>query len=241
VLWLRGFPDRALECVRPLVGTSAPQDVVMHCIALCWSASVFGWLGDWSSVEAMTDRLAAHASMHGLVPYEAVAAGFRAQSMIARGEVAGGVDLMRSALPRLHADRYELYASAFAADLSRGLVTLGRLTEGIQVVHETIARVEQEGGGFDMPELLRLRGELEAYGGNLDAAEADLVASISLAEQQGALSWRLRAEMSLARLRIRQPVQHPLEQLAKTYARFSEGFETADLRAARSMLNEPAA
>jgi predicted ATPase len=148
---------------------------------------------------------------------------------------------MRSALPRLHADRYELYASAFAADLSRGLVSLGQLTQGIQVLHETILRVEHQGGAFDMPELLRLRGELEAHGGNVDAAEADLVASISLGEQQGALSWRLRAEMSLARLRIRRPVQNPLEQLAKTYARFSEGFETADLRAARSMLNEPAA
>jgi predicted ATPase len=92
-----------------------------------------------------------------------------------------------------------------------------------------------------MPELLRLRGEFEAHGGNLDAAEADFVASVTLAERQGALSWRLRAEMSLARLRVRQGVQNPLEQLAKTYARFSEGFETADLMAALRMLNEPAA
>ncbi|MGY3074969.1 hypothetical protein ACVWZZ_001340 [Bradyrhizobium sp. LM6.10] len=47
--------------------------------------------------------------------------------------------------------------------------------------------------------------------------------------------------MSLARHRVRQGVQNSLEQLAKTYARFSEGFETADLRAAQRMLNEPAA
>jgi predicted ATPase len=213
----------------------------MHCIALCWSASVFGWVGDWSSVETMAARLSAHASMHGLVPYEAVATGFRAQAMIARGESSAGMDLLRSALPRLHADRYELYASAFASDLCRGLVALGRLTEGVQVLHETIRRVEQEGGAFDMPELLRLRGELEAQGGKLEVAEADLVASVTLAEQQGALSWRLRAEMSLARLRVRQGAQNPLQQLAKTYARFSEGFETADLVAALRMLNEPAA
>ena len=51
VLWLRGFPDRALECVRPLTGTATPRDVVMHCIALCWSASLFGWVGDWEAVE----------------------------------------------------------------------------------------------------------------------------------------------------------------------------------------------
>ncbi|MBB4397980.1 winged helix-turn-helix domain-containing protein [Bradyrhizobium sp. ERR14] len=241
VLWLRGYPDRALECVLPLVGASAPRDVVMHCIALCWSASVFGWVGDWSAVETMSARLATHASMHGLVPYEAVATGFRAQTMIAHGEAIGGIDLLRSALPRLHADRYELYMSAFAADLSSGLVSLGRLAEGTQVLHETIDRVEQEGGAFDMPELLRLRGELEAQSGNLDTAEASLVASAELAEQQGALSWRLRTEMSLARLRERQGVRDPRQQLAKTYARFTEGFDTANLRAARLMLNPPSA
>jgi len=240
VLWLRGFPNRAVECVRPLVGASVPRDAVMHCIALCWSASVFGWVGDWPSVETMTDRLVAHAGMHGLVPYEAVATGFRAQTMIARGEVSGGIELLRSALPRLHADRYELYASAFAADLSRGMAALGLATEGAQILQETIARVEQEGGGFDMPELLRLRGELEARGGDLDAAEASLVASATLAEQQGALSWRLRSEMSLVKLRPRQGSHDPLQQLAKTYALFSEGFKTADLRAARLMLMPPA-
>jgi hypothetical protein len=47
--------------------------------------------------------------------------------------------------------------------------------------------------------------------------------------------------MSLARLRIRHRGKNPLEQLTQTYARFSEGFETADLIAARRMLNEPAA
>ncbi|HEX4466245.1 MAG TPA: hypothetical protein VH025_03595, partial [Solirubrobacteraceae bacterium] len=120
VLWLRGFPDRAVDCVRPLIGAEAPRDVVMHCIALCWSASLFGWVGDWNTVGEMSSRLATHAGMHGLTPYEAVAAGFRAQTMIARGEVRDGIDLLRTALPRLHADRYELYASAFIADLSQG-------------------------------------------------------------------------------------------------------------------------
>ncbi|WP_376717382.1 winged helix-turn-helix domain-containing protein [Bradyrhizobium sp. 62B] len=238
VLWLRGFPDRALDCVRPLIGAAVPRDVVMHCIALCWSASVFGWVGDWASVETMTGRLATHANVHGLAPYEAVASGFRAQTMIARGDVTGGVDLMRAALLRLHADRYELYASAFAADLSQGLAALGRLPEGLQVLHETIDRVEQGGGGFDMPELLRRRGELEAGTGAVDAAGASLAASLALAERQGALSWQLRTEMSLVQLARQRGRKNSLRALAATLARFSEGFETADLRAARLMLDE---
>ena len=88
-----------------------------------------------------------------------------------------------------------------------------------------------------MPELLRLRGELEVRGGDPGAAEASFAASVALAEQQGALSWRLRTEMSLVRLRIQQGIVQPMDVLAETYARFSEGFETADLRAARQMLD----
>jgi tetratricopeptide (TPR) repeat protein len=177
--------------------------------------------------------------MHGLVPYEAVAAGLRAQTLIARGEVKSGVELLRGVLARLHADRYELYASAFVADLSQGLGALGQLPEALKTLREAIARIGEEGGAFDMPELLRVRGELEASDGALEAAEASLASSIALAEQQGALSWRLRAEMSLVRLQRRRGVQSPLDGLAETYARFSEGFETADLKAARAMLERP--
>ena len=238
VLWLRGFPDRAIECVRPLTGTAAPRDVVMHSIALCWSASLFGWIGDWEAVESLAGRLSAHAGIHGLTPYQAVAAGFRGQIMIARGELKTGIELLQSSLPRLHADRYELYASAFIAELSQGLAALGRLPEALKVLCETIARVEPEGAAFDMPELLRLRGELEARSGDLKAAEASFAASVALSELQGALSWRLRTEMSLARLRRQQGRSGSLAAVAETYARFSEGFETADLKAARLMLEE---
>lgn len=237
VLWLRGFPDRAVECARPLTGTGAPRDVVMHCIALCWSASLYGWIGDWTAVEAMAGRLETHAGLHGLAPYQAVAAGFRAQTMIAGADLRGGVELLRIALPRLHADRYELYASAFVADLSWGLAELGQPSDGLGILHEAIARIELAGGAFDMPELLRVRAELELRNGDLDAAEASLRSSAALADQQGALSWRLRTDMSMVRLRREQGTGSHLEELAATFAKFSEGFDTADLKAARLMLD----
>jgi predicted ATPase/DNA-binding winged helix-turn-helix (wHTH) protein len=240
VLWLRGFPDQAMECARPLTGAAAPRDAVMHCIALCWSASLYGWIGDWSMVEQMADRLTTHAANHALAPYQAVAAGFRAQTMIARGEVKEGIELLQAALPRLHADRYELYASAFISDLSQGLANLGQLAAGLRILQEAIARIEPAGEAFDGPELLRLRGELEARGGDLKAAEASFAASIALAEKQGALSWRLRTETSLARFQRKQRKAKPLDGLAETYARFTEGFETADLKAAREVLDKAA-
>ncbi|MCA6117334.1 winged helix-turn-helix domain-containing protein [Bradyrhizobium sp. WSM 1738] len=237
VLWLLGFPDRAVECVHSII-SAAPQDAVMHCIALCWSASLYGWMGDWSSVEQMAGRISTHAASHALAPYQAVATGFRAQTMIARGERKAGIELLQNVLARLHADRYELYASAFISELSQGLAEVGQVAEGLRILHEAIARIEPAGAAFDAPELLRLRGELEARSGDPKAAEASFAASIALAEEQGALSWRLRTETSLARLRRKQRRAKPLDGLAETYARFTEGFETADLKAARELLDE---
>jgi tetratricopeptide (TPR) repeat protein len=238
VLWLRGFPDQAIECVRPLTGAAAPQDAVMYCIALCWSASVYGWVGDWASVEQMADRISTHAASHALAPYQAVATGFRAQAMIARGELKEGIELLQAALPRLHADRYELYASAFIAELSQGLAQLGQMSDGLGILREAIARIKPAGESFDGPELLRLRGELEARGGDTKAAEATFAESIALAEKQGALSWQLRAETSLARLRRGQRKPKSLDALAETYARFTEGFATVDLTTARALLDD---
>ncbi|MCS3763114.1 putative ATPase/DNA-binding winged helix-turn-helix (wHTH) protein [Bradyrhizobium centrosematis] len=236
VLWLRGYPDRAVECVRPLTEAAAPRDAVMYCIALCWSASVYGWVGDWGSVASLGARLAAHAQMHGLVTYQAVAEGFRGQVMIEREQIEEGVSVLRASLERLHADRYELYASAFVADLLKGLAVLGQHSSATAVLGQAIDRFGPRGEAFDAPELLRLRGELEALSGDRHAAEASFRASADLAEEQGALSWRLRTEMSRARLRLQQGVSEPMAGLAEIYKRFTEGFDTRDLLSARTLL-----
>lgn len=68
-------------------------------------------------------------------------------------------------------------------------------------------------------------------------AEEAFCCSIDLGDQQSALSWRLCASTSLARLQFRQGRREEArEALAGTYARFSEGFETADLKAAEHLL-----
>lgn len=70
-------------------------------------------------------------------------------------------------------------------------------------------------------------------------AEAQLQTALDTARQQDALSWELRASMSLARLwRDQHRIRSAHDLLAGVYGRFSEGFETADLTAARVLLHE---
>jgi hypothetical protein len=89
-------------------------------------------------------------------------------------------------------------------------------------------------------ELLRVKAELslhEGGGANLASAERGFLQALELAHQQGALSWELRAAIGIARLPYRSNRSVEARQiLASTYDRFTEGFETADLRSARELL-----
>ena len=88
--------------------------------------------------------------------------------------------------------------------------------------------------------LHRLRGEaLLAGAGTLSEAEAAMQQGIDIARRQNAKSWELRCAMSLARLRRQQDrPQEAAALLAPIYAWFTEGFDTADLKEAKALLDK---
>jgi predicted ATPase len=90
--------------------------------------------------------------------------------------------------------------------------------------------------------LLRIKGELllsQGAPGATAAAEDHFRQALDWAHRQGALSWELRAASSLARLwRDQHRVKEARAVLGSVYARFTEGFETADLREARRLLEQ---
>lgn len=237
-LWLQGYPDRAVASAGQVATEPAlHQDLITYCIALIWGVSVFHWVSDWAATEAKIERLIDLAERHSLAPYHAVGIGLRGEALIARGELDSGMDMLRDSIRSLRAERYELYTSGLTCALAQGLATMGRLDQALAMIDESIARVAAHGSSFDMPELLRLRGDFLTQAADERGAEKCFEQSIALADQQSALSWRLRTATSFARLRLRQGRSdevHPL--LAETYARFREGFDTADLRAAKQLL-----
>jgi predicted ATPase len=83
---------------------------------------------------------------------------------------------------------------------------------------------------------------LKAQNPDMQKAEAYFERALSVARTQQAKSWELRAAMSLARLwRDQGKVQQARELLAPVYGWFSEGFDTRDLKDAKSLLEELAA
>ncbi len=119
-------------------------------------------------------------------------------------------------------------------------LAIGKPEEALASVAAGLKAVEKTGGAPLEAELYRLRGEaLLAGAGTMSEAEAAIQQGIDVARRQNAKSWELRAATSLARLRRQQGrPQEAAALLAPILGWFTEGFDTADLQAARTLLDE---
>jgi predicted ATPase/DNA-binding winged helix-turn-helix (wHTH) protein len=232
-LWLLGYPDQAVAAAKPLVTEHVAPDAVTYSIGLIWGAAVFQWVGDWASFDALAERLRGHAADHALRPYEAVSLGMQGESLVRAGQVHGGLTYLRSAITVLRKDSYSLYLPHFCATMAHGLAEIGELSEAQSLIDHTLSSVIADGGSFELPEMLRIRGQIRARRGDAEGALASLGEAIALAERQGALSWRLRAEISRAQLAPTENRKKSYASLEQAYAAFAEGFDTSDLAAAR--------
>jgi predicted ATPase/DNA-binding winged helix-turn-helix (wHTH) protein len=237
-LWLLGHVDQAVAMARQVAGRLIPAaDAVTTGIALIWATSVHVWTRDWDTVEENADRLIRHAQQHGLAPYLHVGIGLRGDTMLARGDVDGSIDLLQQALKGLRLHHYELYTPELACTLALALTARGQPDHALPLIDDTLARVQRHGGAYGLPELLRVRGEVMAATGDHHYAAVMFEQSIALAASQAALGWQLRALTSLAKMRTRQgDGDAALRSLAAAYRLFKEGLDTPDVKAAAALI-----
>lgn len=159
---------------------------------------------------------------------------------VSRGDIASGLEMLSTGRDRMIKTGNGAYAPLFVAEFAKACGAAGRINEGLAAID----KIELFQDGMEywcLPEVLRTKGELLLMQGegNVAAAGEHFERSLELAREQGALSWELRTAVSFARLRLRQGQLHEArEQLAAVFGRFSEGFETVDLRMARLLLDE---
>ena len=152
-----------------------------------------------------------------------------------------GVQQIRDAISALKAARAGLWLTLSLGTLAGAYGKAGRFEEGLHTVDEALSLVEQSGECFWEAEIHRVRGELLLMRNSSDIAEAQscFERAIEVARGQGAKSFQLRAATSLARLL--QSANHREQAratLASIYDSFTEGFDTADLKDARVLLEE---
>ena len=126
----------------------------------------------------------------------------------------------------------------FIALLARGCEIAGQIEEAATQWDDALQIVERTGGCWLAAELNRHKGQLLLRRGNSEAAEELYGKALSIAEEQGAKLWELRAVASLARLRRDQGHNEARSLLAPVYDWFTEGLDTQDLKDAKALLDE---
>lgn len=239
-LWLHGYPDQAADRAREAVKASeAMGHSAALALVLAGAGTVFLWRGDLDAAQHYIDRSYSLAEANAMGPLMAIGRCRKAELTIRRGDVRQGVDDLRAGLKPIHAARHELLTTEFNMELALGLLTLGQAGDGLPLVDAAIDRVNGSGELFQMPELLRVKGKLLSAtpGASREEAEACFQQSVDLARAQGARSWELRAATDLAALMAETKRRDSAKRLLRdVYGRFSEGFETADLKLAANLL-----
>jgi predicted ATPase/DNA-binding winged helix-turn-helix (wHTH) protein len=241
VLWLRGFPDRALRTAQKAInemshGRNHPVSV---CTSLLYGGSVIFWTGNFSRAGELVDQLIPYAERHSLRPYRAGGVGLKGELQVASGEAQAGIESLRNALEIMQAEQYHVNRTTVMGALAKGLRKVGLLEEALFTIDGAIASATHTGSEFDFPELLRIKGQILAARKERESATTCLRASIAKARAQHALSLELRAAMTLARLLREDGKRSEARQcVAGVYDRFTEGFDTLDLKLAHAMITQ---
>jgi predicted ATPase len=181
-----------------------------------------------------------HAVRHGLALWATMGRCFQGIIAMRRGQEDRGLRLLQGAADDLRASGYALYLTACLADLAAALGRIGETGKALALIDEALAQATRNDERWCMAELLRIKAELlllRACPSSDSLADDHLQESLEWARQCDSLTWELRTATSLCRLLRRQnQAEKGRELLAPIYARFTEGFHTADLTAARALL-----
>jgi predicted ATPase len=197
--------------------------------------------GDLAAAEHYGTMLLDHSTRHALGRWRAYGRSFQGVLVIQRGDVINGLRLLRAGLDEFgEAGSSLLQFLAFL--MAEALGRAGQYADGLAAIEEAIARSERTEELWAMAELVRVRGELlllRGAPGAAAAAEDHFRQALDWARRQGALSWELRAATSLARLLRDQGHSADARALLESaFEGFTEGYDTADLIAAKALLDD---
>jgi tetratricopeptide (TPR) repeat protein len=243
VLSLRGYLDRAYEEARLSFDAARSSGAG---ITVCWVlhdalCPIALMRGDLAGAETAAVALSDWAKRMNATLWKMMAAGWQGKLLIERGESSRGIELISQTLEACERSGWWMCYVQFLAHLAEGLARLGYLDEAGARLERAIGWSDRHGEGWYQAEFTRMMGELMVQRSKTQlAVEAENCFSTAseIAREQGALFWELKIALSLAQLRMSQGRHEEVRQvLAPVYDRFTKGFNTPDLRAARTLLD----
>jgi predicted ATPase len=235
-----GYPDRA----RDLSGQALTEAEDLNhpatlAVALDRTTALAEFCRDTATVALGTERLSALGREQGFQYFMTKSDLYRGWTMVEDGRITEGIALIRAALSVCQATGDEEFMPHSLGLLAAAQAKLRELPQALNLVRDALARVRETGERLFESDLDRLTGDLLLAFAQPDQAEECFHQAIAVARDQGARLWELRAATSLARLwrdQCRREEAHDL--LAPVYGWFTEGFDTADLKDAKALLDE---
>jgi predicted ATPase len=202
-------------------------------------ALLLSLVGDNRALDERADELVAVAIEQGVPWWRTVGTFYRGWVKVKNGDVAEGTSLLLSGSAGYRATGAELWMPYYTAFGARACELTGQIEEALVHLDDALQTVERTGERWFEAELNRHKGQLLLRQGHSDAAEGLYRKALSIAIEQEAKLWELRAAASLAQLRRDQGRDaEARDLLAPVYGWFTEGFDTPDLKEAKALLDE---
>ena len=242
ILWLLGFPDQArlsstaaFRCAAELDQANLTAHV--HNFA---GAALAELVGDVPAVRAHADAMIQLADQHSLGYWRVNGQILRGWAMVQDGATEAGIELMVSHTKDRATLNVGWYQARYLCMLAETYAQSNQILPGLGIIREAKALAARNSEHMWEAELDRVEGELrKAEGAPATEIEACYTRAIQKAREQSAKSLELRAAISLARLWTEQGRgTEARDLLGPVYGWFTEGFDTADLKEAKTLLDK---
>jgi predicted ATPase len=237
-----GYPEQALQ--KSYEALSLAQELA-HPFSLAFAPTFVAVLHElrreMRAAQEHAGTLIMLAREQGFPFWRATGTGLEGRAMAAQGRGVEGIARIHQGMAAFQATGARLSRPWQRVLLAGAYMNEGQAEQGLHLLTEALVTVHETGERFFEAELHRLKGELLLAHSvaNLLEAESCFQQALAVARRQEATALELRAAMNLSRLWQQQGQRDEAHALlAPIYGRFSEGFDTADLREAKALLAE---
>jgi len=235
-----GYPEQSAAAAERAV---ARARALGHAFTITLAVSHVAFIGtlgcDPQGALARADEAIAHSVEHGLVEPEHRARFFQGALLAESNDPQRGIELMRSAIAAAESNGARNRRTLYLGHVASAQANLGNPKAGLALLDEAIQVAEMTNERFFEAELYRLRGEFLFVVGRRAEAEAELQRALTIARQQQARWWELRAAKSLAKHWHEEGKNvEAYSLLQPVYSWFVEGLDTQDLKDAKALLDE---
>jgi class 3 adenylate cyclase/predicted ATPase len=241
-LWALGYPEDALaDADRALRDACEIGQAATLMFALFFTSLIHIQCGNYVKANAQSDELVTLAEEKGAAQWKSLGMTNKGYVLALTGKAADAIHMLTSGIAAGRSTGAKLGMPNFLSNLASVYAEVGQFDEAWRCSSEATAMVETTNERAWEAEVNRAAGEIALKSPERDAAKAGgyFERALTVAREQQAKSWELRAAMSMARLwRDQGKRKEARELVAPVYGWFTEGFNTLDLKEAKALLDE---